>query len=510
MLAAPGIDPFKIPEEPAKIIERARELNTQRDEEELELSVLLDRVETDKLYLSRGYKSLAEYAEKELDIGGSKARQMSANYGSFVKLGLRLGLLGGPEGVSFSKFKVIVSAVNKELITSKSVVEWLPLLKKSGRGALTRGLLEEHIKALAQTSEVPADVERRLSFAVPAEMYQPMLNAINTFREAAGIESDGAAITRALALAASAHIEDGSKTAASMGLLGLREMMAQMAPVTPIFFSNDSTASFDNLGVHPINKVYAGVSANSSNKDWGTFCLAPSKAAAAKLLGIAESAVREFDLTISPELLPTTRHIAAAAATEPVIAEADKPKASAPAAPKPVAPAKFTAEHIGRLVEFTKDGVVAKGTLMRIDSEKEVAHISKGKGRPTTVGFTDVRLFDGAPTETVYSAAPVSAPAVKLPEAAAIDLSGLDMGVEIPPFDIADHAKMFAFLQKAGTLIVKTGAQADIKSFFDHVLVSASATGAENPRGQALHSTIRYACAVAKKLGILHLVMAPA
>ena len=384
--------PFVIPETVEKVIERARELNKARDEEEVELSALLHKLEADRTYNQYECANLSEFAVQHLDMSGSKARALSAAWSHFLNLGLKPEILGGKEGVSFVKFKLLLPCVTRDVINKDNVAEWLPLIKKEGKTALTRQAIESKVKTLtakAQTEESDDDKLVRVSFMLRGSLSEPFRQLIEMYKEATGVSSDGEAIFHGMN-AASASIVDRAQGQATIGgIVNLMDMIARLAPVSPLIYSDDPGITLDTIGVPVINKVYY----SSSWKVSPTMCLATDLATAAKFMKVDESEVRVFSLTVSPELKPQVKSadLTSAVAADDVSKTDQSNEDDTMTNRNYTGPAKVTLEDVDKTITFTADdGKQMTGVVASVKPERGYVFVKGHRGRPKAVKFENV------------------------------------------------------------------------------------------------------------------------
>lgn len=385
--------PFEIPKSVDKIIERARELNKARDEEEVELSALLHKLEADRTYNQYECANLSEFAIQHLDMSGSKARSLSAAWGHFLSLGLRPEILGGKEGVSFVKFKLLLPAVTRDVIGKDNISEWLPLIKKEGKTALTRQAVESKVKSLtakAQTEAADEDKLIRVSFMLRGSLAEPFHQLIETYKEATGVSSDGEAIFHGMNAAAASVIDRAQGQATIGGIVNLMDMIARLAPVCPVIYSDDPGITIDTIGVPVVNKVYY----SSSWKVSPTMCLATDLATAAKFMKVDESEVRVFSLTLSPELktqvksADVTSEVATDSVPEPTESEEDDTDMTNR---NYSGPEKVTLEDINKTIVFTaENGKEMTGVVASVKPERGYVFVKGHRGRPKAVKFENV------------------------------------------------------------------------------------------------------------------------
>lgn len=489
ILTSKGQAPFKLPEKVDALIERAKNLNSARQGDEIELSAILHKMEEDRVYLQFNYKSLSDYADGELRIAGSTARSMISNWRMFLDLGLDPKILSGPQGVMFSKFKLLSKAIRTKQITPANIAEWLPLIRKDGPGAAPRKVIETQVDNLTATAGEDAVVSKRFSFALRPEEAVGFLDTLEVLKESYGVESDGQAIFQAVIATAAAQIEDAAKQATCIGLIGLSNMMARLAPVTPIMYSEDPNVSFNNLGVHVVSKVYAVFRAD---KNVSNFCLAPNKAAAADALSVSESSVREFDLVISSELKSEATYEGGLISEEEpeIISEGDSNMT-------------ITESDINKSVSYNikeKDGTVkqASGTISEVDLANQIARVKAGRGRPRAVPFAAIiSVGDGARPAPAPKKAegPAETPAPKRrgrpPKAAK---TSVDIDISAAKAVKTMDANL-AEIQRIGASLAAAGKPADvIKTHYEEALSHATASGYEGDERKALaaHSTLQF------------------
>lgn len=475
MMSKKGRAPFSIPKSVADATRRAKELNNARDTEEVELSALLWTLQEKGAHADAAYSTMSEFCDKELEISPTKARTLVGNWNWFMQLGLHPAILSGPQGLSFSKFKLLKKALNAGHITHKNVAEWVPLVRKAGPGALTRTQLDSEVKTFlskkAGKGEDPGDDPMQtFKFQLRRSEAEGFEESLDAFKDARGIESDGQAVFQALDLAASSNISDGGKAATAMGMVGLTNMMARVAPVVPIIHSLDDTFDFETLGVHPVQRIYASFKTKGGSEGWGAFILASSKESAAKVLGVKPDAIRAFEFAIAPELVPEAKYAAPKAQeTEPDPEPAKTPDPESetePEADPEAAPAgdggkgfTFSEEDVDStylVCDYKGDEIDALVVGVNVDEEilqvKE-ADIEKDgwpvKGRKKAIKWSDVvRLHEEAEEEPEEEEE-------EEPEAEGDEFDLTDAAPKVPEFDVNDVKGMMAEVNRLGTMIKK-------------------------------------------------------
>ena len=381
--------PFVIPETVEKVIERAKELNKARDEEEVELSALLYKLEADRTYNQYECANLSEFAIQHLDMSGSKARSLSAAWGHFLNLGLKPEILGSKGGVSFVKFKLLLPCITRDVINKGNVSEWLPLIKKEGATALTRQAIESKVKTLtakAQSNEADDDKLVRVSIMLRGSLSEPFRQLIEMYKEATGVASDGEAVFHGMNAASAAVVDRARGQATVGGIVNLMDMIARLAPVAPIIFSDDPGITLDTIGVPVINKVYY-----VAQSDIGAgFCLAPDIQSAAKFMKVAESAVRVFPLHVSPELKPTVKP---ELATETPADDSTQTDSEDDMTNRNyTGPSKVTLDDVNKTIVFTLEGSNEQmtGVVASVKPERGYVYVKGHRGRPKAVKFENV------------------------------------------------------------------------------------------------------------------------
>jgi hypothetical protein len=385
--------PFVIPETVEKVIERARELNKARDEEEVELSALLHKLEADRTYNQYECANLSEFAVQHLDMSGSKARALSAAWSHFLNLGLKPEILGGKDGVSFVKFKLLLPCITRDVINKDNVAEWLPLIKKEGKTALTRQAIESKIKTLtakAQTDESDDDKLVRVSFMLRGSLSEPFRQLIEMYKEATGVSSDGEAIFHGMNAASASIVERAQGQASIGGIINLMNMISRLASVAPLIYSDDPGITLDTIGVPVINKVYYA----QSWKVGTAMCLATDISAAAKFMQVDKSEVRVFSLALSPELKP---QIVSADMTSGVAADGEAEATQSNEDDTDMTnrnysgPNKVTLDDVNKTIVFTLDGgKEMTGVIASVKPERGYVFVKGHRGRPKAVKFEDV------------------------------------------------------------------------------------------------------------------------
>lgn len=307
MVSAKGRAPFSIPKKTDEVVKRAQVLNNSRDGAEIELSAMLHAIDENRSWAEYGMSDMAEFAESKLEISPSKARTLANHYRHFVNLGLKPQLFSGENAVNFSKFKQIVKAVNLGLIDKASIVEWLPKLKSGGEGSTTTSRLNADIKALVNSASpedlTGADPIKKFSLMMKQSELAGFDAVLNTYMEALGTDDASAALSQALMQAASNAIADDQGVSTFKGVAKMMAALATQAPVIPVMIPLSDDYNYDNLGCNPARKIYGNFT------DGGVkFCLAASREAAAAHLNLADSAIREFDFSVSPELCPSAEY----------------------------------------------------------------------------------------------------------------------------------------------------------------------------------------------------------
>jgi len=391
MSATAAEAPFVIPNSTEKIIERAKELNKARDEEEVELSALLHKLEADRTYNQFECANLSEFAIQYLDMSGSKARSLSSAWSHFLNLGLKPEILGGKDAVSFVKFKLLLPAVSRNVIDKDNIAEWLPLIKKDGKTALTRQAVESKVKALtakAQTEAADEDKLIRVSFMIRGSLAEPFHQLIETYKEATGVTSDGEAIFHGMNAAAASVIDRAPGQATIGGITNLVDMIARLAPVVPIIYSNDPGITLDTIGVPVVNKVYY----SSSWKANPAMCVASDLSTAAKFLQVDSSEVRVFSLTVSPELKPQIKSADLVSVTEKDSAPETQPDEGADMTNRNYSgPSKVTLDDVNKTIVFTSDdGKEMTGVVASVKPERGYVFVKGHRGRPKAVKFENV------------------------------------------------------------------------------------------------------------------------
>jgi len=497
-------DPFTLTDDLHDLAERARELNDGRETNEVELSAILHKLAEQRAYLQHNYSNLSEYAEGELSISGPKARAMVSNWQQFLELGLKPGILAGAQGVMFGKFKLLSRAISDGAIDKKNIAEWLPLLRKGGEGAATRSIIETRLRELRVNPENPekAAADKRFSFKLGGDEAPGFVETLEVFKESCKVESDGAAIFRALTLAAAATIEDAAKQTTVMGLTGLINMMARLAPVVPIMYSTANDATHDKLGVHVVNKVYGSF---RTDKNLGSFCLAANRAAAAETLGIPVDSVREFDLILSPELMPEVQFegglIRDVVVQDATAEESGDDSDSEPVVQETVV-ANITENDVNKQVTYNlkdKDGKITQstGTISEVEMSAQIVRVKAGRGRPRSVPFAAViTVGDDAPTPKAADDAPKKRG--RKPKSS----TTIDLNVEVEEA-VKNLEKNREEVQRIGAELVEQGKNnlaGEIKPHFEAALSHASAAGWEGAEQKALamHSTAMFCKKLAK------------
>ena len=293
-----GLD---IPKNLDEMVSRIKDVSGSRDVMEIELSAMLCRIDDDKAWVSYGHKDLASFAENELSMSPSKARTMANNFRHFVNLGLDDRLLASGN-INFSKFKMLIKPINLGLITSDNIEEWLPRIANSGPHVLPTGRLTAEVRALLSSDAVVAsDPVMKFSVMMRTSEVEGFDSLLNAYCESLGTDDVSEALIHALSVAASDAVADDQAVAAFRGVKNMVGAIAKVAPVVPVLVPTSGDYDFDNLGCNPVKKIYGDFVHGSP-----VFCLAASPESAATHLGIELKAVREFDFSISPELLPAT------------------------------------------------------------------------------------------------------------------------------------------------------------------------------------------------------------
>lgn len=471
---------FTIPAAVPELVSRAKQLNNERESDEVELSAILHKMAEDRIYAQFSYSSLGEYAESELEISGSKAREMAGMWQKFIELGLKPNILSGRTGVMFSKFKMLGPAIADGKINKDNIAEWIPLTRRTGDGAATRSIIEARVRELRVSPDGTDNptAEKRFSFNLPADQAAGFLATLESLKEAWNAPTDGAAIHRAITAAAAAAIEGSTKQTEVIGLIGLSNMMARLAPVAPVMVALDESLTFDNLGVHCIDRVYGSF---RTDKNPGRFCLASSKASAAALLGIPEDSVREFKLALAPELMPTVAYTGGLIKETPEIIPVNKVTSNT---------SGIKATDLNRAVNYRSEGEVRSGTIAEVDFENEQLKVKSGRGRPRSVPFGDViSVSDEAPASSTPEV--TGKRAKKSSPEFAIDISE---NVETACANLDTNRKA---IELAGTKLVEVG-QGDkaslIQPHYKEASAQAAAVGFDLDQRKALaaSSTARF------------------
>lgn len=307
MIDKKGRAPFSVATDLKEAAKRARELNAERNTGEAELSATLYYLNEQSAHANEAHEKIEDYCDQVLDISRNKARTLIATWEVYHKvLGLPNHLL---REIDYAKFKEVVGAVKAGHMNKAAVTRFLPLMVKSGATRTTVATLRQQVKEFVakRTDRDGAegnDVKmRRLGIQLPEEDMEGFLDVLTSYKEAIGVEADGVALQRCLDFTASAHINEAG--AAAVGLLNLTNIIARTNNVTPVIIANDDSETFDNLGVHPVTKLYGHFNTRAGDSDdWGKFCMAANKEDAAQHLGVKIEQVREFDFTISDLLKP--------------------------------------------------------------------------------------------------------------------------------------------------------------------------------------------------------------
>lgn len=433
-----GRAPFAIPKDPKDITTRATDLNTARDSGEVELSALLYVIRGGPgreapLYTAEGFDTFEEYCEKKLDISSSKGRTLATNWEMFTEtLGLPPHVL---RVVSFNKFKLLVAAVKAGHINNSNVREWLPLLQNDGPTALSRPELEKQVKdfmAKREGSGKEDDKDPMRAFRINFRQSEidGFIETLANYKENVGLESDSEAVQQALDFAASNAISDSGKVAMGTGIVGLVNMIARMANVTPILVSNDEeNFNFETMGLHPASRIFCVIDTRGESGEWGRMCIAGSKEAAAAHLGVKVTAIREFQFSVAEDIRPTAQYLAASVSeiVEPEETqlsfsddEEDSEAESLAEAGDDVDVARedvsfsFTDENIGDFIRCAyKDEGEIDAEIISVNVEDEVLKIKQvdenweATGRAKAIAFSDVREiyeFDDEEDEVEASA----------------------------------------------------------------------------------------------------------
>lgn len=405
MREARGRAPFSIPKNGDEIIERATSLSAERDAGEMELSALLYEAQDKELATVYGFSNLSELAQEKMGISGSKARTLATNYSYFISLGLEPKLFSGKNSISYSKFKEIIKLVKNEAVTSRNIDAWLPLLMNNGPTALPLRDIQKRVKEelmkVAGGDEDEGPTMRKLAFEVPADQLEHYNDILETLKESMGVDSDSAAILRSIQQAASAQIEDATGQVAYMGLSGLCKMMANTAPVIPIILPIDENVTYENVGVPVVSTLYFAMKAGDARA-----CVATSKEAAAKALGVSITSVREMPYVIADDVregLPEFQGTFGVGG--PDLDDVEEADPEAMVEEEPEAEVEETVEEaeeteayaiddtwIDTVVTANYKGEEIEGTIVKVDTDKETVAIKVegARGRPKAVAFADV------------------------------------------------------------------------------------------------------------------------
>ena len=185
-----GETPFAVfasDSDPQEIEDRAKNVASSKDLEEAELSYILWLLKEGKVYLDRGYNNFADYAERVVKIGRSKANVLVTSWEMFFNLGLSDKLLGGKQRISWSKFRLLRPAYKLNMITVDNIYEWIPFLQESGPEALLGKDIEHRIKKLIGKQDAEAGNKQYVKFPVESDDLTAMYAYQETIQAGLGI-----------------------------------------------------------------------------------------------------------------------------------------------------------------------------------------------------------------------------------------------------------------------------------------------------------------------------------
>lgn len=517
MLEARGRAPFSIPKKADEIISRATTLNGERDAGEMELSALLHAAQEMNLHTVEGFANLSELAQERMGISGSKARTLANNYGYFTSLGLEPKLFSGKNAISYSKFKELIKGIKAEVITSRNILEWLPLLTNSGPTALSlrdiqKRVKETLMKAGGEDGEDQVTM-KKFAFEVPSDQLETYADILETLKESLGVDSDSAAILRSLQSTASANIEGAEGQVAYMGLSGLRKMMAGTAPVIPVIIPDDENVTFDTVGVPVVPTLYFAMKATNPEA-----CFATSKEAAAKALGVASSSVREMNFVVAEDIREGLPKFQGQFKTGDVdldeVEEVD-PEALVEEEVEEVDAYEIDESWVGTTVTATYKDEEIEGEIVKVNEDDGIVSIKVpgARGRPKNVAFADVIdvVEDEAEELTLEDEEEVEE---ETPETAAEETEELSFDdeedeeetPEAPEFDIEDTQAMSNYVVAIGTALKKTKDAANIKrakAIQKHFeVLQKEYAGQENAKGLIFSELVTFAHREAVEAGI--------
>lgn len=382
MIDKKGRAPFTVAKDVREAAKRAKELNESRNEGEAELAATLWHLREQGAHTHEGQERIEDYCDQVLNISPNKARSLINSWDVWQNvLGLPNHLL---RTVDWGKYKLFVPAVRSGAIRDqKAFLEHLPLLVKSGETRTTETILKKKLQKITNSGDTSGENVvklRNLKFGFPEDEADGFSEVLNSFRVAEGLTSDSQALHRALDFAASARISDGG--ARALGVLNLTNMIARTNNVIPVLIAQDESETFDNLGVHPVTKIFGRFDTKGGSDEGIQFCLAASKADAAAHLGVKESQVREFSFTVTDLLKPEATYAPPTEGLLDDVADAglsadedDAEVADLTNEEIETAAIEFDESHVDRYVELELDGETVNAVITQVNTEDRLVTI---------------------------------------------------------------------------------------------------------------------------------------
>jgi hypothetical protein len=261
MLLEESVAPFELSSDGDMLEEIARDLISQRQQTDAQLSFALHGLCDTARHVEKAHATFNDYVEAELGFSGQKARSLIQGWLDFQALGLNPAILSQ---ISWSKFRELGPGISRGLITKDNVAEWLPRVANSGEFTLRVADVKAQVRLLTadNTANVamPGEFSALPAFKVPSSQMNDVQRNLEVVKEAFSKPTggEGTVMSRMLEYVA-ATVVDGSIDANKVnGVLNLKRNIERITPgFTVVLIQTEAGSKLPaDAQVVPATKIY--------------------------------------------------------------------------------------------------------------------------------------------------------------------------------------------------------------------------------------------------------------